>query len=128
MVRLLEQGRLLDQEHIYNVRSALEPLGKANMNLITNKASLDVKAITSPEYKNFAKECAGMLLGLQTFLEKAHTVCADADTQDASGSDDKLKSLLSDIKKHTTTAEHHKIGANSAFLRYNAILGVSSKS
>ena len=120
-------AKLLAQELSICVqcRSALEPLGKAQMSLITVKASLQVKAANDNNYKIFASEAGDMVKSLQAFLERAHTVCPDADTYDASADDAKMKAISLSLKAQTTCAEHHKIGSSSAVSRFQAILGLT---
>ena len=112
---------------IYLIRSTLEPLAKSSMNLTVVKATLEVKASANKDYQPFATECNTMTKSLTGFIERAHAVCAEADACDASVDDKKMQTLVGEIKNQTITAEHHKIGADSARTRYNAILNVAAK-
>jgi len=109
------------------MRSTLDALGKSSLNLTVVNATLNVKALTEKHYEHFATECTSMTVLVGGFLGKAHSACADADTCDASSDDEKLTNLVGDIKKLTFTAEHHKIGADSARTRYNAMMNVAPK-
>ena len=109
------------------MRSTLDALGKSSLNLTVVKATLDVKAGTDKHFLPFATECTDLTVLVGGFLGKAHSACADADTCDASSDDEKLTNLVGDIKKLTFTAEHHKIGADSARTRYNAMMNVAPK-
>ena len=109
------------------MRSTLDALGKSSLNLTVVNATLNVKATTEKHFEHFATECTSMTVLVGGFLNKAHSACADADTCDASSDDEKMTKLVGDIKKLTMTAEHHKIGADSARIRYNAMMNVSTK-
>ena len=99
----------------------MKPLGDCNMALVKAHCKLVVKATGEPRYKIFEEEAKNCVDKLQSFLARVSTLCAEADMMTEVNDDQKLEELAETIVKQTTCAESHRLGANKAVCRFNAM-------
>ena len=99
----------------------MKPLGDCNMALVKAHSKLVVKALGEPRYKMFEEEAKNFVDSLQSFLVRVSTLCAEADIMTEVNDDQKLEELAATIVTQTACAENHRLGANKAVCRFNAM-------